>query len=119
MLIIAILVICLVVTAAEIQTKFIQRLIDNLLYDNRNHYLSCEQLPDMSKVMQVVEVHQNLIQEIEQIKPGLVGVDIDTFTCPGKADLIFWYGSHANRLTIEGIIDNETFFGVPYRLHNR
>ena len=118
-LIIAILVICLGVAVAEIQTKFIRRLMDNVLYDNRNHYLSCEQLPTVSTVMQVVEEHQDLIQEIEQMKPGFVGVEIDTFTCPGKADLVFWYGGHEERLAIESIINNETLFGVPYRLHNR
>ena len=69
--------------------------------------------------MQVVEEHQDLVQEIEQMNPGLVGVEIDTFTCPGKADLVFWYGGHKERLAIESIINNETFFGVPYRLHNR
>ena len=118
-LIIAVIVICLGVTIAEIQMNFIQRLMDNVLYDNRNHYLSCEQLPTVSKVMQVVEEHQDLIQEIEQMNPGFVGVEIDTFTCPGKADLVFWYGGHEERVAIENIINNGTFFEIPYRLHNR
>ena len=118
-LIIAVIVICLGVTIAEIQMNFIQRLMDNVLYDNRNHYLSCEQLPTVAAVMQVVEEHQDLIQEIEQMNPGFVGVEIDTFTCPGKADLVFWYGGHEERVAIENIINNGTFFEVPYRLHNR
>ena len=118
-LIIAVIVICLGVTIAEIQMNFIRRLMDNVLYDNRNHYLSCEQLPTVAAVMQVVEEHQDLIQEIEQMNPGFVGVEIDTFTCPGKADLVFWYGGHEERVAIENIINNGTFFEVPYRLHNR
>ena len=69
--------------------------------------------------MQVVDEHQDLIQEIEQMNPGFVGVEIDTFTCLGKADLVFWYGGHEERLAIERIINNDTFFGIPYRLHNR
>ena len=115
----AFLLICLGVTVAEVQTKFIRRIIDNVIYDNRNHYLSCEQLPTASKVMQVVEERQDVIKEIEQVKPGFVGMDIDTFSCPGRADIVFWYGSHQDRVTIESIINDDTFFGVPYRLHNR
>jgi len=115
----AFLLICLGVTVAEVQTKFIRRIIDNVIYDNRNHYLSCEQLPTASKVMQVVEEHQDIIKEIEQVKPGFVGMDIDTFSCPEMADIVFWYGSHQDRVTIESIINDDTFFGVPYRLHNR
>jgi hypothetical protein len=113
------LLICLGVSAAEVQTKFIRRIIDNVIYDNRNHYLSCEQLPTVSEVMQVVEEHQGVTQEIEQVKPGFVGMEIDIFSCPGKADIVFWYGGHQDRIVIESIINAETFFGVPYRLHNR
>jgi hypothetical protein len=69
--------------------------------------------------MQVVIEHQGVIQEIEQVKPGFVGMEIDTFSCPGKADIVFWYGGHQDRIVIESIINAETFFGVPYRLHNR
>ncbi len=115
----AFLLICLGVTVAEVQTKFIRRIIDNVIYDNRNHYLSCEQLPTASKVMQVVEEHQDAIKEIEQVKPGFIGMDIDTLSCPGRADIVFWYGSHQDRVAIESIINDDAFFGVPYRLHNR
>ena len=113
------LLICFRVSAAEVQTKFIRRIIDNVIYDNRNHYLSCEQLPTVPEVMQVVEEHQGLIQEIEQVKSGFVGMEIDSLSCPGKADLVFWYGGHQDRIVIESIINAETFFGAPYRLHNR
>jgi hypothetical protein len=115
----ATLLLCLGVTVAEVQTKFIRRIIDDVIYDNRNHYLSCEQLPTVSEVMQVVEEHQDVIQEIEAVKPGFVGSEIDKFSCSGKADIVFWYGGHQDRTVIESIINDETFFGVPYRLHNR
>jgi len=113
------LTICVGCVVAEVQTKFIRRTIDNVFYDNRNRYLSCEQLPTVSKVMQVVQDHQDVIQEIEQMKPGFVGMEIDTLSCPGKADIVFWYGGHQDRVAIESIINDETFFGVPYKLHNR
>ncbi len=105
--------------AADVQTKFVRRIIDDVLYDNKNHYLACDQLPTISEVMKVVENHQDVIQEIEQMKPGFVGVEIDTFSCSGKADIVFWYGGHQDRMAIENRLNGETFFGIPYRLHNR
>jgi hypothetical protein len=68
---------------------------------------------------EVVTAHQETIRQIEQVNPGLVGVEIDASTCPGKADLLIWYASHQNRQAIEAIIAGETFYGVPYRLQNR
>jgi len=103
------LTICVGCVVAEVQTKFIRRVIDNVLYDNRNHYLSCGQLPTVSEVMQVVEDYQDVIQEIEQMKPGLVGVEIDALSCPGKADIVFWYGGRQDRVAIESIINDNTF----------
>jgi hypothetical protein len=113
-----VIILCLGAIAIEAQTM-IRRTIDDVLYDNRNHYLPCEQLPTELEVRKVVAEHQDVIQQMEQVNPGLVGVEIDTSTCPGKADLLIWYASHQNRLDIEEIIAGETFYGVPYRLQNR
>jgi hypothetical protein len=110
---------CLGAAILETQTKILRRAIDDLVYDNRNHYLPCEKLPAESQVRKVVEEHPADIQQIEQVNPGLVGVEIDTSTCPGKADLLIWYASHQNRVAIEKIIAGETFYGIPYRLQNR
>lgn len=98
----------------EYQTKPIRKTIANILYDNREHYLSCEELPTLSEVEQVVEEHQNLIQEIEQINPGFIFVSIKS-PCPGKGEILIEYPSHQNRLQIEERIGDETFFGIPYR----
>jgi hypothetical protein len=114
-----IIIACLGMITIETQTKFIHRVYDNFVLDNKNHYLPCEELPTQVDVSRIVEQHRGEIQEIEQVNPGFVGVEIDTFTCPGQADLVIWYASHQNRLTIEEIIGGDTFFGVPYRLHNR
>lgn len=103
----------------EAQTRSLRRFVDDALYDNRNHYLSCQQLPTLSHVESVIEQHQSTIHQIEQVNPGLVGVEIDSTTCSGKADILFWYGSHQDRVTIEDIIGGDTFFGIPYRLQNR
>jgi hypothetical protein len=103
----------------EAQTKFLRRAFDEVIFDNRNHYLSCEQLPSETEVRQVMDAHEAEIQRIEKVNPGFVGVEMDAFTCPGKADIIFWYGTHQDRLLIEDIVASNTFYGVPYRMQNR
>lgn len=109
----------LAAVVAESQTKFIRRFYDNVVMDNRNHYLSCDRLPTITKVTDVVEKHKDTIEQIEQIHPGQIGLEVDSFSCPGKADIIIWYASHEDRIKIEQIINDETFFGIPYRLQNR
>jgi hypothetical protein len=103
----------------ESQTWVVRRVIDDVVYDNRDHYLPCEKLPTEPIVREVVAAHQGTIWQIEQVNPGLVGVEIGASTCTGKADLLIWYASHQNRQAIEGIIAGETFYGFRYRLQNR
>ena len=113
------LILCMGLAIIELQTKFLRKTYDDLILDNRNHYLSCDKLPAEPETRQVMEAHQDVIEKIEQINPGFVGVEIDTSTCPGRADLLFWYGTHEDRLRIERMIADDTFFEVPYRLQNR
>jgi hypothetical protein len=113
------LVLCVGIWILDVQTNFLRRSYDEIVLDNRNHYLSCAQLPTEAEVHQVMEEHQETINQIEQINPGFVGIEIDTSTCPGKADILFWYGTHKDRLLIEELIAGETFYGIPYRLQNR
>ena len=119
LLIIGIVLICAAGTFLEAQFKLLQRGYDNFVLDNRDHYLPCDDLPTETEVQSILEQHQDIVQEIEQVAPGSVGVEVDTSTCDGKADLLIWYGTHQQRLAVEEIIDDETFFGVPYRLQNR
>jgi hypothetical protein len=116
---ILVLVLCIGILIAEFQTKFFRKTYDEIILDNRNHYLTCEELPAEAEVQQVMKAHQDVIEKIEQINPGFVGVEVDTSTCPGKADIIFWYGTHQDRLLIESIIPDDTFYGIPYRLRNQ
>ena len=113
------LLVCAVGVIVEIQFNILQRAYDNYVMDNRNHYLSCNELPTKSEVESVVKQHQDVIQQIQQVAPGFVSVEVASSICNGKADLIFWYGSHQQRIAIEKIIAGDTFFGVPYRLQNR
>ena len=114
-----ILVLCMGILIFESQTKFFRKTYDEIVLDNRNHYLPCEQLPSESDVRRVMEANQDVIVKIEQVNPGFVGVEVDTSTCPGKADIIFWYGTHQDRSMIESIISDHTFYGIPYRLRNQ
>ena len=113
------LALCMGVWILEAQTKVLQRAYDEIVLDNRNHYLSCEQLPSEAEVRQVMEEHPDVIKKIKQINPGFVDIEIDNSTCPGKADILFWYGTHKDRLLIEDLIAGENFYGIPYRLQNR
>jgi hypothetical protein len=78
---------CIGMYFLEMQTRIIHRALDTFIYDNENHYLSCDELPTEAEVRAVVEAHQDVIEAIEAVHPGHVGVEVDTITCPGKADL--------------------------------
>jgi len=113
------LFLCVGIWILESQTKFIRKTYDQFILDNRNHYLPCDQLPTVAEVRRVMGEHQDVIKKIDQINPGFVGVEMDTSICPGKADILFWYGTHEERLLIEDMVAGETFYGIPYRLQNR
>ena len=109
---------CIGLFWAEAETKVLRRWVDDALYDNWNHYLPCEQLPALSEVERVIAAHQDTIRQIEAVSPGLVGYDTGS-PCPGRGDIVFWYGSRSDRRAIEAIIAGDMFFGIPYRLNNR
>lgn len=62
--------------------------------------------------------HQNEIEAILQINPGNIFVQVDTFTCPGKADLVISYPAHADRVKIEAILSQTPLGDLPIRLRN-
>ena len=102
----------------EYKTHFIKETVTDFIYDNREHYLSCDELPTLPEVEQVIEERQSLIREIEKVNPGLILVSINS-PCPGKGEIVIEYPSHQDRLRIEELIGEETFFGIPYRGINR
>lgn len=67
----------------------------------------------------MLQGHQDTVAAIEKIHPGQTGVELDTTTCVGKADLVIWYASHDDRVRIEKLLGSDLFFGVPYKLQNR
>jgi len=102
----------------EFQAKIIRQTLDDVLYDNRFHYISCEKLPSIAEVEKMIAEHQDVIRQIEAVNPGFVGNEVNTCST-GNADITFWYSSHKERMAIENIIGSDTFFGVPYNLQNR
>jgi hypothetical protein len=119
LLVIGLLLSCSIAAILEARFKVVQRSYDNFVLDNHNHYLPCSKLPTRTEVEGIIAQHQAVIQQIQQVAPGSVGIEIDTSICDGKADLLIWYGTHAQRVAIEKILAGDTFFGIPYRLQNR
>lgn len=100
--------------------KTIGSIYVSLILDSKEHFLNCDQLPSVDKVMQVMNEHQNILQKIEQVNPGFIFVTTGDYEdCIDKSDIVISYPSHQNRLEIEKIINGKTFFGIPYRLQNQ
>ena len=51
--------------------------------------LPCEELPDIENVRQIIEDHQDLIEEIDNTSPGNVWVGINE-RCDGKGELFIY-----------------------------
>jgi len=79
--------------------------------------LPCEALPDIETVRQIIEDHQDIIEEIENTSPGNVFVEINE-RCDGKGELFIYYDTIYTKNKIKEIIGGDTFFGVPYRMFN-
>ena len=114
-----VLIACVSILLVEAQTKIVRRWIDDVIYDNRNHYLPCKQLPPLSEVERTIREHPDVIQQIEAVHPGHAGAEIHPCGTGQNADITFWYASHNDRIAIKQIIGADTFFGVPYNLDNR
>lgn len=79
--------------------------------------LPCEELPDIGAARQIIEDHQDLIEEIENTSPGNVWVEINE-RCDGKGELFIYYDTISTKNKIKELIGGDTFFGVPYRMFN-
>ncbi len=97
----------------ESNNHLIGRWVASTLYDNHPNFLSCAELPSLSSVEQVMAEHQDVIQQIVNIRPDFIIARIDP-SCPGKGILVIEYASHADRIQIEELI-GDTFFGIPWK----
>ena len=94
-----------------------QRLVDDLLYDNYNHYRSCEQLPLAAEVEKILADHADMVDQIKVISGEM---SIEKRACGGAehADIVIYYPGHAQRMQIEQLLGGKTFFGIPARWIN-
>src|SRR4030042_3213782 len=103
-----IVILCICMTIIEVRSRVLRRIIDDKIYDNKYHYISCEKLPSLSEVEKTYSSNIDVIRRIEEVNPGLVGAEIQS-PYYDKGDILFWYGSHKDRIIIERIIGSETF----------
>lgn len=96
-----------------------QRLVDEVLYDNYNHYLPCERLPQKVEIEQALVEHAIIVDQIRSVSTG-VNIQIDEMLCSGtaRADLVISYPGHTQRVEIERLLGGKTFFGLPVRWRN-
>lgn len=112
------LLLVVILVISEPSTHLFHRLADNFLYNNYHHYLSCSDLPDLDEVNKIVTKHSETVEKIKNINPNDVEFIIDSWTCPGKASINIYYASQNQRIQIDEILPDKTFFGVPISLIN-
>ncbi len=67
-----VLMLIAVLAIAFVEWRFstnISHLYNDVVLDNKEHFLSCEELPPSSDVTQIVAEHQETIKRIEQVNP--------------------------------------------------
>jgi len=101
------------------QSRAIQRIISDVVYDNYDHYLPCERLPLAAEVEAVVAAHADTVNQIQTISPD-IQFSLEKRSCSGAdhADIVIYYPTHAQREQIEEILGGKTFFGIPARWIN-
>jgi len=66
-MIVVIVILCLGALIVEARTKIVRRALDDLIYDNRNHYLPCEKLSAETEVRKIVQEHQDVVNLPEDV----------------------------------------------------
>jgi len=101
------------------QSHVIQRIVDDLIFDNYNHYVPCKRLPLATEVEEVVADHTLVVDQIQSISPD-IQFDIVQQTCGNAdhADIVIYYPGHPQREQIEELLGGKTFFGVLVRWIN-
>ena len=89
------------------------------IYESKPHRAPCDELPTPEEVRRVLEEHARIVGQIEAINPGFTRVEVNTFSCVDSADIRILYATASDREQIRALLgDAESFFGVPYRMHN-
>jgi len=94
------------------------------IHDSREHYLPCEQLPFYEEVQKDFKVHQDVINQLQNL--GGFNISAHEVDCPSsvsafafiKGDMEIDYHNRNQRFAIEKLI-GDNFFGIPYRGYQR
>jgi hypothetical protein len=115
-----IIISCAVVLIMEFANRSLSHFVDEVIYNDYNHYLPCDKLPTSEEVNTVMLAHADVITRIEALSPGNVVVALEEYgeICPTKADIRIYYPSRQVREQIEDILGGKTFFNIPCRFHN-
>jgi hypothetical protein len=100
----------------------------DILTANKEHYLTCNELPDKTQVEEIFQKHNETIQQIKNLYPDRIEISVNTYNsnssfnnrklnCPEKADIIILLQTNEQRKKIEEILGKD-FFGIPYRIIN-
>ena len=116
--VLAVFALCCATAVFLVRGDVLGRLYNDIVLDNYDHFLPCEKLPASAEVNRIIQEHEAVLEAIRDVNPGFIFVEIDDWTCPGRADIVISYGRHKDRLAIEKILGGHTFFGVPCRLRN-
>ena len=109
----------LVLTVVEARTYYGRDLLVETVYGSKPHRVPCDQWPTPDEVRRVIEQHQEVVRQIESINPGFTVLDINTLSCPGRADIQILYATARDREAIKLILEGgKYFFGVPYQMWN-
>jgi hypothetical protein len=92
-----------------------------LVKNNREHYLSCQELPFYPQVEQALADHRDIAEQARQI-PGVLAVRGQESRCASydrayyfiKGDIVVEYQSRQSRQAVEKLF-GDSFFGIPYR----
>jgi hypothetical protein len=85
---------------------------------NKEHFLTCTDLPASEEVEQTLADHQDMVNRILQVNPGHIVVYADSSRCSGKADIVILFAAVEDSRAIRRIIGRDTFAGIPYRMYN-
>jgi len=103
----------------EMNTAYLRDFLSVSMYGTRPHRIPCDDWPTRNEVEQTLERHAKVIRRIENVKSGGIDLSINTWSCPGRAELHIYYPAKRHIKEIRTIIrDEKYFYGVPYTLRN-
>lgn len=97
----------------------VEDFIASAIYDSAFHHAVCADMPTPEAADAIVAQYHAELKAIEAIDPGRTWYEYDRSACEGeRAEITFYYGSHAQRLIIEKMVGGDTFHGIPFNMIN-